>query len=233
MARRRSAPWRPRRPRCVNRVGRAQAGELGARGLEGGEHLGLVLEAVIAQRLDAAGLVEIFGEDGARGEVRRLPRLARNTFGRRRSLPGSRRTRRATLRTARPGGSTAARRPCGGRARRTCGGTSSTEPRSQIGIIADAGERVLAARDRLCRRRGWRRLFAGAGLAERRPGAARSRSPGTATRRLRICAVKFSMPPEPAAGSATFAEVGFLQQHELGVAGDAAGEGVGQAERLR
>ena len=39
------------------------------------------------------------------------------------------------------------------------------------------------------------------------------------------------MPPDPAAGSATLARFGFLQQQELRVARDPPREGVGQAER--
>ena len=45
--------------------------------------------------------------------------------------------------------------------------------------------------------------------------------------------VRLSMPPEPAAGSETLCEVGFLQQHQLRVARGAARERVGQSQRQR
>ena len=56
-----------RRVSLVDLVGRAQAGERGARSLEGGDPItrGLV-EAIVGHRLDAAGLEEILGEGGAR-----------------------------------------------------------------------------------------------------------------------------------------------------------------------
>ena len=59
----------------VNLVRRAQAGELGAGGLERRDHLGLILEAVIAQGLDAAGFVEILRERGACGEIGQLAEI--------------------------------------------------------------------------------------------------------------------------------------------------------------
>ena len=47
------------------------------------------------------------------------------------------------------------------------------------------------------------------------------------------CRVSVSMPPEPAAGSADLGEIGFFQQHKLGVARHAPRERIGQAERQR
>jgi len=64
----------------INGVCRAQAGEFGAGRFEGRHHGGLILEAVIASRLDAAGLVEILGKHGARGEVRQLAEIGKENF---------------------------------------------------------------------------------------------------------------------------------------------------------
>ena len=46
----------------IDRVGRAQADELGARGIEGGDHRVAVGKPVVGQSRDAAGLEEILGE---------------------------------------------------------------------------------------------------------------------------------------------------------------------------
>src|SRR5579883_1186766 len=56
----------------VDLVGGAEASEPGAGTLERRDHLVAARKAVIAERLDAAGLVEILGEGGAGREVREL-----------------------------------------------------------------------------------------------------------------------------------------------------------------
>ena len=93
----------------IDVVGRAQAGKFGARCLESGEHLCLVLEAVIAQRLDAAGLIEILGKHRPRGEVRDLAEHWPGTLSAaRRSWRSCGRRRRAASRMARTSGCSAA-----------------------------------------------------------------------------------------------------------------------------
>ena len=127
----------------IDLVGRAQAGELRARRLERGDHLVAAGEAVVGHRLDAAGLEEILGERRARGEIGGAAEIGEKDFrAARRLSPARGRTRRATLRTARPGGwrgSAAKVRPATGLAAARRGATS----RTATGVSARSGNSLV------------------------------------------------------------------------------------------
>src|SRR5262245_59568415 len=69
-----------RRLTLVHLVGRAQASKFCARRLEGGDYVGLALEAVIRHSLDAAGFVKILGESRARREIGELAEIGEKNF---------------------------------------------------------------------------------------------------------------------------------------------------------
>ena len=151
-----------------------------------------LVEAVIAHRLDAAGLVEILGEGGARGEVGRRAEIGEEHFRPRAGFgeDASERSRSASNGSARRmRGSGSMEAGAGLLSAAATRGTSSTARGLlvQIRIFAGAGERVLAARgDWLARCRARRRHCAGSApcssAARRRP---LPRSPETAPRRRR------------------------------------------------
>ena len=223
----------------VDLIGRAQAGELGARGFEGGDHLVAALEAVIADGLDAAGFVEVLGEGGPRGEVGQSAEVGEEHLRPRAGLgeDGVGRVAQGFERRGQPRRGQRLEGRGGGD--RRCGHGRDVEHLhrrlAEVGEIAGAGERVLAPGDGLLPRRARRRHLAlEQPLFERGRGAAGSfdlleQRPGFLghLRRQRLDAATAG----GRIGDAV--EVRLFQQDELQVARDAARETVGQAARQR
>src|SRR5262249_21161282 len=69
-----------RRLMRVNFVGRTQARKFCARRFEGSDHVGLALEVVICNGLNAAGLVDILCEGRSRCEIGQLAEICEKHF---------------------------------------------------------------------------------------------------------------------------------------------------------
>ena len=224
----------------ISGIGAAQAGEIGAGFSIRGDHLGRILEAVMGRRLDTAGLVKILGEHRARREIGELAERSEKHL---RPRPGLDQSRvgfvaQSLERLGQPNGR---QRLDFGDRRMLFRGRDARDIQhrreffAEVGIIAGADQRVLAARDR--------RLPGGAdGGYVLLDQAAFQRGPGAAgfvdllEPLPRSVAKRLRQRLDGAGARRRIGDLGemrFLEQHQLRVARHAPGESVRQAERKR
>ena len=184
-------------------------------------------EAVVGDRLDAAGLEEVLGEGRARGEIGDARRDWRErSSAARRSSPACGRTHRAAPRTVRRAAAAAAasnlidcgigrqRRPAAHRAPAT--GASARSGNSLVPVSASLRRATAASRSA---RTAATLLLDQAGLERGRRRRRPARSPGTAPRpRGKAVAVRSSIAAGAGGRIGHLREVRFLEQQKLGVA---------------